>query len=257
MKTGFTLVELLVVIAILAILMALLFPVFRSADESGRRTVCLSKFSQLSLAENIYRTEHDDVFVPGVIETGGAEILYDKMLAPYSTAATLWSCPSAHPSDSAKTRSIGMNRAMATSYDGTNPAPKPVAASAVSDPSATILLSEDVPATPNSLAPLLLRKMVNPNVRNACLSAVQEAEGHMTNDIGRAMTRHSGAGNYAMVDGSTKLLRLSTTLSPRVRWFAGSAEFKFFAADGALTSENCSRLGASSPIPGADPTTGN
>ncbi len=62
---AFTLIELLVVIAIIALLLALLFPVLRSARESGQRTVCLSNLRQLTLAWLAYATEHDSKLVLG------------------------------------------------------------------------------------------------------------------------------------------------------------------------------------------------
>ena len=62
---GFTLIELLVVIAIIALLMAILVPVLRSAREQGHRVVCLSNLRQLTLAWVAYATEHDDQIVTG------------------------------------------------------------------------------------------------------------------------------------------------------------------------------------------------
>ena len=62
---GFTLIELLVVIAIIALLLALLFPVLRSAREAGQRTVCLSNLRQLTLAWRAYATQYDDKIVYG------------------------------------------------------------------------------------------------------------------------------------------------------------------------------------------------
>jgi prepilin-type N-terminal cleavage/methylation domain-containing protein/prepilin-type processing-associated H-X9-DG protein len=60
---GFTLIELLVVIAIIALLIALLFPVLRSAKEQGQRAVCLSNLKQLTLAWIAYAEENDGKIV--------------------------------------------------------------------------------------------------------------------------------------------------------------------------------------------------
>ena len=59
-KHAFTLIELLVVIAIIAILAAILFPVFAQAREKGRQTVCLSNMKQLSLAFAMYRSDYNE-----------------------------------------------------------------------------------------------------------------------------------------------------------------------------------------------------
>ena len=60
-KTGFTLIELLVVIAIIAILAAILFPIFATAREKARQIVCLSNLMQLSKAFRFYADEHDSL----------------------------------------------------------------------------------------------------------------------------------------------------------------------------------------------------
>ena len=61
---GFTLIELLVVIAIIAILAAILFPVFQKVRENARRTVCLSNEKQLGLAFIQYVQDSDETFPP-------------------------------------------------------------------------------------------------------------------------------------------------------------------------------------------------
>jgi len=60
--SGFTLIELLVVIAIIAILAAILFPVFAQARESARLTSCLSNMKEHGLAWNMYAQDYDETF---------------------------------------------------------------------------------------------------------------------------------------------------------------------------------------------------
>jgi prepilin-type N-terminal cleavage/methylation domain-containing protein len=60
-KTAFTLIELLVVIAIIAILAAILFPVFGRAKEAAKRTACLSNARQIGMALKMYQESSDDV----------------------------------------------------------------------------------------------------------------------------------------------------------------------------------------------------
>ena len=64
-EKAFTLIELLVVIAIIALLMAIMVPVLRSAREQGYRVVCLSNLKQLTLAWTAYADEHDGKLVYG------------------------------------------------------------------------------------------------------------------------------------------------------------------------------------------------
>jgi len=63
-KSGFTLIELLVVIAIIAILAAILFPVFAQAREKARAISCLSNTKQIGLASLMYAQDYDETLVP-------------------------------------------------------------------------------------------------------------------------------------------------------------------------------------------------
>jgi len=65
MRKGFTLIELLVVIAIIAILAAILFPVFARAREKARQTSCLSNVKELGLGLMMYVQDYDECFPYG------------------------------------------------------------------------------------------------------------------------------------------------------------------------------------------------
>ena len=69
-KRGFTLIELLVVIAIIAILAAILFPVFAKAREKARQTSCLSNLRQIGTAILSYAQDNDEQFPIGDYSSG-------------------------------------------------------------------------------------------------------------------------------------------------------------------------------------------
>ncbi|HZO86942.1 MAG TPA: type II secretion system protein [Chthonomonadaceae bacterium] len=96
---GFTLIELLVVIAVIAILAALLFPVFGQAREKARAAACLSNQRQLSTAMLLYVQDADEVF-PGYVEdvdarAGSVTPIWSAMLQPYARNHQIVLCPSA------------------------------------------------------------------------------------------------------------------------------------------------------------------
>src|ERR1700716_4263053 len=82
-RKGFTLIELLVVIAIIAILAAILFPVFAQAREKARQSTCLSNLKQIGLAIMTYAQDYDETLVMANYPDGPNNILWMGLLDPY------------------------------------------------------------------------------------------------------------------------------------------------------------------------------
>src|SRR5919202_535371 len=110
-RSGFTLIELLVVIAIIAILAAILFPVFAQARAKARQASCLSNLKQVGLGLAMYNQDYDET-MPSACAWGkawshgsaatlsppltkvGAPAYIQEFLAPYSKNEGIWYCPS-------------------------------------------------------------------------------------------------------------------------------------------------------------------
>ena len=93
--SGFTLIELLVVIAIIAILAAILFPVFSRVREKARQTQCVSNHRQLGLGVQQYAQDYDERFPPSRLNIGGTLLLpWSANIQPYVKNHQLFACPS-------------------------------------------------------------------------------------------------------------------------------------------------------------------
>lgn len=102
-KKAFTLIELLVVIAIIAILAAILFPVFAQAKEAAKKTQCLSGIKQVNLSLMMYMADNDDIFPPaygynlpngpGSFDDSGINH-WSGVMSPYVKNWAIFVCPS-------------------------------------------------------------------------------------------------------------------------------------------------------------------
>ncbi len=89
-RKGFTLIELLVVIAIIAILAAILFPVFAKARENARKSTCQSNVKQMGLSMLQYVQDYDETF-PNYSQSGIGALM---VIAPYMKNTGILICPS-------------------------------------------------------------------------------------------------------------------------------------------------------------------
>ena len=140
-KRGFTLIELLVVIAIIAILAAILFPVFQKVRENARRTACLSNLKQIGLAFMQYNQDNDELFTGSdSYGQGWAGKIY-----PYVKSTAVFACP-----DDNRTTPDSVNAPNEVSYVANNlvldtkgqQMGSPASLALLTSPSTTVLLYE-------------------------------------------------------------------------------------------------------------------
>ncbi len=146
-KSAFTLIELLVVIAIIAILAAIIFPVFASAREKARQTVCASNTKQLSLGVLMYAQDYDETLPPTAIASENNNgILWPVLLHPYIKNDQVRHCPD---DSKGQFNSYGLNEIIFS--DLTDPVGLKSLAqtlAAIQTPAETIMMSELAPKYP-------------------------------------------------------------------------------------------------------------
>ena len=236
---GFTLIELLVVIAIIAILAAILFPVFAQAREKARQTSCLSNTKQIGIAFMQYTQDYDEYF-PGLFSGnwGASTARWMDNIQPYVKNAQIFNCPSDADQNNKYVPNLGLlnlnntppdrfgSYAASNAYWGnagaggsewagpmsgaenvTNALP------AIGDPSGTFLIGEGNGSFQVSWQwnnggtgqPTAIDTTTKP-------PSIHSPSATPTNLEGMVMARHQDFANVLFCDGHAKSMKLSTLL---------------------------------------------
>lgn len=200
---GFTLIELLVVIAIIAILAAILFPVFARARENARRTSCASNLKQISLGMFQYTQDYDEKFSGTENGSVTGVTSWQVLLSPYTKSDQLFNCPNAkawtedkvtYPQDYYLYRSYGLNNYLGI-VGG-------VALAQVASPAETVMFADNLNG--DNLTTYGLWRMTAPSVQTA--TNWWELKGGTVG--GRITQRHFDGANVAYADGHVKWAKL-------------------------------------------------
>jgi len=196
-RHGFTLIELLVVIAIIAILAAILFPVFARAREKARQTSCLNNMKQMGTAMMMYMQDYDERFVYTTDDWRWYSLLY-----PYVMNRQIFKCPS-----------MGTDNGNAwTDYAISGVFAHGIAQADFKRGADTIMIAERIDdGLWDGYHP-----WPSDGVSWNTLSAYRAADGHNWFADHLSQDRHNEGCNYAFADGHGKWHRWSQTLEPPV-----------------------------------------
>lgn len=207
---GFTLIELLVVIAIIAILAAILFPVFARARENARRASCISNLKQIGLGIMQYVQDYDETYVMGY-NTPTTDYWFD-VIQPYIKSDQIFVCPSATITTSPRTGNYGANRlALPVTNGSTNP---PMKAAAFTAPASTYMIfdSGNYVLLPSQVLSPASSTSYMPGTKNYLASTAPDpSNSSYVDDYTEG--RHFGGVNIAYADGHVKWLSAAVVVA--------------------------------------------
>lgn len=247
-KSAFTLIELLVVIAIIAILAAILFPVFATAREKARQTSCANNEKQLGIAFLSYAQDFDEVLPIGSENTAPNDC-WDKLIVPYAmrglgtySASSLYHCPDDNYTTGFVTRTYSMNGANASGVFGLGPAGMKIDAttyvrcplSIIPSPSNVFLLVEN--PYPNNIFGS------NSGAQQGCpiSSGTINCQDQQKNGV----QLHSKGWNYLYCDGHVKWMTPESTIRTPGRTYPIADTPPAYQNSTATGSWNCPGTGS-------------
>ncbi len=203
-KKGFTLIELLVVIAIIAILAAILFPVFGRARENARRSSCMSNLKQIGLGMLQYTQDYDERYP---LSQAGPTVTIRRLnswrtlIYPYVKSTQLFVCPSNQDANT-NTNDSDAPTAFRISYNCN--------ASGVISPTGTSLTAVEFPATT-----IAVLEVWNGRPPGCTFNAAFDGDLNPNQPCHRYshFAGHLDTTNYVFADGHVKALRPTRTVT--------------------------------------------
>ncbi|MEN6403840.1 MAG: DUF1559 domain-containing protein [Armatimonadia bacterium] len=204
-RRGFTLIELLVVIAIIAILAAILFPVFAKAREKARQTSCLNNVKQITLGVLQYVQDYDERFVddnpiPGYPTPVGGICSWRFKIQPYIKNWQVFNCPS-----SGDIKDWSNPNVQGQGGYGFDTGLGGQALGVLTTPANRILISDARHWAIGSCYP---GNVAYPSIGSGYSPCGAAAQANWTD----AHTRHNGGSNIGFADGHAKWLSASTII---------------------------------------------